>query len=310
MASLLSRSSASPAPAATRLYGMQERAQHLDFDMRFEGARDTLSQPHQHEYFQIQVSLDGGTQQHIGAAVRPFTRGHVSFVRPFCLHVVPHPPGARYAILNFDRRFLWPDWDSDAPATPTPAQLRKRPELAPFVYQEHADFAFDAAHFAQVTTWIDTMAERNTARAPGALAEIRGLLLQLLGLTCRLFDGALQTAAAVHAAQEPAHEAVRLALQHMRAHLALPLSITATAQAAGISRHHLAHQLQAQTGRSFTQWLTTLRLEQAQALLRDTPLPVRDVAHRCGFDDEAYFSRRFRQTTGMAPRVWRDQQRA
>lgn len=284
---------------------MQERARHLDFDVRFEGARDTLSQPHQHEYFQIQVSLEGGTCQRIGTAERPFTRGHVSFVRPFCLHVVPHPPGSRYAILNFDRRFLWPDWDSDAPATPTPAQLLKRPELAPFVFQEHLDFGFDAAHFAQVTAWIDAMAERNATRSPGALSEIRGMLLQWLGLTCRLFDNTLQHAAAQHAAREPAHDGVRLALQHMRSHLSQAVTVVEAAQAAGLSRHHLAHQLRAQTGRSFTQWLTVLRLEMAQGLLRNTALPIRDIARRCGFDDEAYFSRRFRQATGMAPRAWR-----
>ena len=54
---------------------MQERANHLDFDIRFEGARDVLARPHRHEYFQIQVSIHGGSQQVIGGAVRLFPRG-------------------------------------------------------------------------------------------------------------------------------------------------------------------------------------------------------------------------------------------
>ena len=79
---------------------MQERASHLDFDIRFEGARDVLARPHRHEYFQIQVSMEGGSQQVIGGALRPFGAGHLSFVLPYLLHVVPHPPNARYARID------------------------------------------------------------------------------------------------------------------------------------------------------------------------------------------------------------------
>jgi AraC-like DNA-binding protein len=32
---------------------------------------------------------------------------------------------------------------------------------------------------------------------------------------------------------------------------------------------------------------------------------VREIAHQCGFTDEAYFNRRFRQWVGTTPRSFR-----
>src|ERR1700712_4878374 len=103
-----------PAPPDVQTYRMGERANHPDFDIRMQGARDELRLVHKHDYFQIQVGLEGETRQAIGAAVRPFGRGALSFVLPHRMHVIPHPVGSRYCIINFDQRLLWPALAVDA----------------------------------------------------------------------------------------------------------------------------------------------------------------------------------------------------
>src|SRR5688572_607032 len=59
-------------PAPLRHAGMR-RTSRLRHPL--EGARDVLAQPLRHEYFQIQVGIEGGSQQLIGGAVRPFGGG-------------------------------------------------------------------------------------------------------------------------------------------------------------------------------------------------------------------------------------------
>ena len=81
-----------------KTYGMAERADYFDFDIRAQQVREPLEQPHRHEYFQIQVNLEGDTRQTISGTTRPFPRGGLSFVLPYRVHLVPHPPGARYVI--------------------------------------------------------------------------------------------------------------------------------------------------------------------------------------------------------------------
>ena len=76
-----------------KTYGMAERADYFDFDIRAQQVREPLEQPHRHEYFQIQVNLEGDTRQTISGTTRPFPRGGLSFVLPYRVHLVPHPPG-------------------------------------------------------------------------------------------------------------------------------------------------------------------------------------------------------------------------
>jgi two-component system response regulator YesN len=61
---------------------------------------------------------------------------------------------------------------------------------------------------------------------------------------------------------------------------------------------------------SIGEWLTLRRLEQARNMLRNTGLPIKSIARKCGFSDSNYFSRRFSQTIGCPPASYRGQLRA
>jgi AraC-like DNA-binding protein len=298
-------SSALPS-SSLRLYGMQERANHLDFDIRFEGARDVLARPHRHEYFQIQVSIHGGSQQVVGGAVRPFTAGHLSFVLPYRVHVVPHPPGARYAIVNFDQGFLWPELAVEAlDLEEVPAA--RQPELAPFLFQEYMDFHFGDADFARILGWLDELAALNRGRRFGAVGAIRGILLQLMALVCHRHEGPLLAPAALQGGRSAGHAALQRVMRYVREHLAEEMSLNDAAAAAMLSPNYLAHLLKKQTQRTFTELVTERRLERAKELLVTSNARIGDIARQCGFGDAVYFSRRFRLQNGVTPREFRSQ---
>jgi len=294
----------SPAAPNVRTYKMGERANHPDFDIRFQGARDELTQVHRHDYFQIQVGLEGETSQAIGGAVRPFGRGVLSFVLPHRMHVIPHPPGSRYCIINFDQRLLWPALDVDAlelDALP----FATHPELAPFLFQEYVDFAFDEPDFARILGWLDEMLACNATRGFGEMTMIRGILQQLIGFACLRQQAALRETATRHDGRVSRHDALQRVLRYVRDNLAGELSLTDAAQAAILSPTYLANLLKRETGQTFTELVTARRMARAKELLLTTALPIGDVATRCGYEDEAYFSRRFRHSEGCTARAFR-----
>jgi two-component system, response regulator YesN len=49
------------------------------------------------------------------------------------------------------------------------------------------------------------------------------------------------------------------------------------------------------------------RLRHAQHLLRETEQPINDVALASGFNDNNYFSRKFKECEGVSPTEWREQ---
>ena len=90
-------------------------------------------------------------------------------------------------------------------------------------------------------------------------------------------------------------------LELMDARPAEHLTIDALAREAGLSPAHFARAFKESTGKAPHQHLVSLRLECARRLL-DTPDAVlSDVALRCGFADQAHFTRFFKRQFGITP---------
>lgn len=83
------------------------------------------------------------------------------------------------------------------------------------------------------------------------------------------------------------------------------LSIADIADACRLSRSHFTRAFRDTTGQAPYQWLVALRLERARALLRDTALPLAQVAIACGFSDQSHFTHVFSRALGVSPGNWR-----
>ncbi|MFP1924631.1 helix-turn-helix domain-containing protein [Lonsdalea quercina] len=89
------------------------------------------------------------------------------------------------------------------------------------------------------------------------------------------------------------------------ARLAEPLTLTELAAEAGLSEFHFARMFRHSEGMAPHQFVMQVRLEQAQRLVRDTTLPMTDIALACGFSSSSHFSQRFRAAYGVTPSVMR-----
>ena len=74
-----------------------------------------------------------------------------------------------------------------------------------------------------------------------------------------------------------------------------------------ISQAHFARCFKEAFGVPPHRYLITRRIERAIALLRDTDLPVTQIAFRTGWESLGTFGRTFRQITGQSPRILREQ---
>lgn len=83
-----------------------------------------------------------------------------------------------------------------------------------------------------------------------------------------------------------------------------PLSIARVARHLGTSPRSLQRRL-AVSRVSFRHLVGEARLELARTLLRDTALPVQEIAGRVGYRTAGSFARAFGRWTGHAPRAYR-----
>ncbi len=74
---------------------------------------------------------------------------------------------------------------------------------------------------------------------------------------------------------------------------------------AGISPGHLARLFRETQGGSFTGYLRDIRMHKAAEMLRNTRLPVRQIAGNTGYLDGSRFAQHFRQRFGVTPLAYR-----
>ena len=89
-----------------------------------------------------------------------------------------------------------------------------------------------------------------------------------------------------------------------------PLRMPEVAARAGLSEDSLGRLVRRVCHVTPKQFLLRVRLDAATRLLRDSALPVAEVAHACGYSDHSAFTRTFRAVTGLSPQAYRQRMTA
>ena len=82
------------------------------------------------------------------------------------------------------------------------------------------------------------------------------------------------------------------------------VSLLDVARHAGMSTSYLCRLFKKELGTTVNAFLTRIRIDQSKKLL-ETDMDIAEIAERCGFSDQSYFTKVFRQTEGMTPLKYR-----
>lgn len=97
------------------------------------------------------------------------------------------------------------------------------------------------------------------------------------------------------------------ALEFMREHCCEALSRDDVARAVHISPAHFSHLIRRESGRTFTDLLSRMRVDRAAELLVHTDKPLAAIALECGFRDQSYFTKVFKRYRHTTPLRYRKQ---
>jgi len=99
---------------------------------------------------------------------------------------------------------------------------------------------------------------------------------------------------------------VVLAQTYIDSHFGEPhLSLEEVAAAAQISPGYLSRLLKHETGFSFVDYLTRVRINKAVQIMSDPAVKVYEVAEAVGYQSQHYFSRAFKRVFGRSPVEYR-----
>lgn len=120
---------------------------------------------------------------------------------------------------------------------------------------------------------------------------------ETLDVLARLISGARSPAGSY----EGDSRSLRDALEYLRNHFSELVSLDDVAAAAGVSSTHLSRLFRQELQLPFSDYLSSLRMEEAQRLLSESSLSIKEVGYAVGYQDANYFSRVFKRWVGVRP---------
>ncbi|RPE07923.1 AraC family transcriptional regulator [Chitinophaga lutea] len=94
-------------------------------------------------------------------------------------------------------------------------------------------------------------------------------------------------------------------LAYINNHLDSKITLEVLSNVTGYSPHHLHKKLSAELGTSLGKYIQHQRLHAAAYFLALTRMPLNDIKHHVGFEDNSAFSRAFRQLYRVSPLQYR-----
>ena len=100
---------------------------------------------------------------------------------------------------------------------------------------------------------------------------------------------------------------VRRAKDYIADHKSDPIKLEQIARAINVSPFHFCRRFKLETGLTFVEYLSCVRIEQAKLLLHKNNLRVSEIAYQVGFQSLTHFNRTFRKLVGSSPTEYRSQ---
>ncbi|WP_019913071.1 response regulator transcription factor [Paenibacillus sp. HW567] len=100
---------------------------------------------------------------------------------------------------------------------------------------------------------------------------------------------------------------IRLATAYIDEHLLEDVTLARTAEQIHVSVSHLSRLFLKETGQHFNEYVTAKKMLLARKLLRDSNRKVYEVAEELGYANPHYFSKLFKDDTGVTPLEFRNQ---
>lgn len=98
---------------------------------------------------------------------------------------------------------------------------------------------------------------------------------------------------------------VRAVKQFVAAHYAESLTLEQASDIAGLSPAYLSTVFKKDTGMTFLEYLSKVRMDKAKQLLKETNRTVADICAAVGYSDVRYFTKSFTKYSGLKPNEYR-----
>lgn len=169
------------------------------------------------------------------------------------------------------------------------------------IFKKHPITTFTLAAQHRVEELIHRMIYEANSSNPYCLVAIRAYLIELLLLTSRYIqnEGEQQTC------PSKTEEKVQEILGYLQKNYQNPITLDLLSEEFYMSRYYISRLFKKETGFTIIEYLHSIRVLQAQKLLRESSIKIIQIAEQTGFSNVSNFGKVFRAITGQTPMEYR-----
>ncbi len=252
---------------------------------------------HLHAQLELLYCIDGGVEVTVGDCSHTVHSGDLAVIFPNSLH-------SYYTLPEEGNRFLLAILPVQLTGPFTNSLLKSHPE-DPFIRRNelHQDALYCLrallCRSQQLDVFGHCIKEPAQKEIDGYQNNIYAVYTQMI--LCRV----LPQLKLVDNTDGNFFDLVYRAVTYVSQHFCSPLSLPMLAQALNVSPFQLSRVFSERLHMGFNEYLNALRVDYARELLRETDLPITQLAFECGFESQRTFNRAFREQTGQSPRQFR-----
>ena len=233
-----------------------------------------------HENIEILIITEGNGTVRVNDETFPVSVGDLAVINAYQIHDIFSREKMRYACLIIDRSFFLQN------------------------YLDSSKIRFDAIlRDTDLCALLKTFEEvfLSETEIPYRVPTLRSLALQIIMILCKKYS----TPEAPRKTESKIHATIKKVIGKIRAESHTDISLDKIAKEEGWNKHYLAREFHRYTGQTLITFLNAVRCEHAKTLLRKNELSIGEIGRQCGFNDQTYFTRKFRSHTGKTPGEYR-----
>lgn len=258
---------------------------------------------HRHKYIQINYVYKGCGYHIVNNRKMEICKGDIFIIPPYVPHAIESKPEKGLEIFEFEfsTGFILPETES-ADSYVDFAYLE------PFIVAEEQikpRFNLDSGLQQEVERILWEVLEEYTSQKPGYMLVAKALLLKLLVITGRAFSSEIKGTETENILKNY-RSAVYASIEYLEKNYKESLSLDELAASVNYSKSHFCYLFKAVTGKTYIEYLHSLRIAHAKKLLRETEKTVTDISFEVGYHTITHFNKHFKLITGITPTQYRN----
>ena len=258
--------------------------------------RGMCTPPHFHRYCEILYGIDCDMEVWIDDVLENFKSGDICFVYSDETHYIySEKEQNQYYVIKFSPEIL--SYDG--------MMLSEMKYLFPMLGKNggfrHIISKSEIGEY-DVEELFENAADEWEAERAGYEFAVRGDILRLFSVILREWEESSENQLPTIVNDEKAM-AVYTAVAYMNEHYD-DVNERQLSELLHMSYHHFSRTFKKVTGRTFSQFLTDVRLDRAKKLLLTTTDCVTDIALKTGFSSSSHMISCFKKKTGMTPKMY------